>query len=50
MRRWFVSALERYAADVRERRFPTDAHSARMGDDVLRAALDDLPPAPSRIP
>jgi 3-methyl-2-oxobutanoate hydroxymethyltransferase len=33
------AALEEFDSDVRQRRFPTDANSARMDDDVLRAAL-----------
>ncbi|MBE7210776.1 MAG: 3-methyl-2-oxobutanoate hydroxymethyltransferase [Gluconacetobacter diazotrophicus] len=44
-----VAALSRYAADVREARFPTEGHSARMDDATLAAALDGLPgPLPVR--
>ncbi len=38
-----VAALEEYASDVREARFPTDAHSARIEDGILAEALAGLP-------
>ncbi len=38
-----AQALDRYAADVATRSFPTEANSARMDPQVLAAALEGLP-------
>ena len=37
-----VAAVAAYAADVRARRFPSEAESYRAGPDVARALADDL--------
>ncbi len=44
-----VAALEEYATDVREGRFPTSANSARLDEAVLKEALAGLP-GPVRHP
>ena len=43
-----VEAVSAFAADVRERRFPSDAESYRLSDDVTRALSHRVGPATGR--